>query len=235
MRPSLILSPHQDDIAFSMGGALLLGRIDCPVAFNVFTNSRYTIHGDGDVMTVSALRLQEDQAYMKRFGLLTRYFGFSDASDRNYKDEQEYMSEQANARSDIIWNDVSRILKTAINEMDPAVIYAPLAIPSMIDHRIVAEIASEMLEEGLSVIFYEDWGYADTLSEDKCFMRVNALDKKMNSYTVSGFSIDQKMSGVMEYPSQTNEELLQNLQSIYARRGGERFWGTDQALQNLYL
>jgi LmbE family N-acetylglucosaminyl deacetylase len=68
---TLIISPHSDDIAFSIGGTLLSHFFPEPLMIaTVFTRSISADYFDGphDEKTITAQRESEDRAYAKRIG-----------------------------------------------------------------------------------------------------------------------------------------------------------------------
>jgi hypothetical protein len=67
----IFLSPHRDDICFSLG---VLAWMTGGVIVNVFTRSQYTVHTVEDLSSstidrVSALRRSEDSVFMAMSGL----------------------------------------------------------------------------------------------------------------------------------------------------------------------
>ena len=58
---TIIISPHCDDAAFSLGGCLIGGLLGDVEVVNIFTVTDYTKVGDGTVEAVTALRKHEDR------------------------------------------------------------------------------------------------------------------------------------------------------------------------------
>lgn len=79
---TLLVSPHQDDIALSLGGSILSGLFAKPIlVLNVFTTSSYAplYSGDRDVINISKIRASEDDTFAKSLGLTHLDLGLRDA------------------------------------------------------------------------------------------------------------------------------------------------------------
>lgn len=79
---TLLISPHQDDIALSLGGAILSGYFSRPILIlNIFTMSSYApLYSEmHDMFKVSKIRADEDDAFAKSLGLVHIDLGLKDA------------------------------------------------------------------------------------------------------------------------------------------------------------
>lgn len=233
MPGSLILSPHLDDAAFCMGCTLSDKRIKNPLLINVFSRSRYKLESLGDADKVSEIRQEEDRAFTDFLHLPFINLGFDDASLRSpYKAEKDYMNPALIPQEDVIFESVQDRITLCIEEVMPDVVFSPLAVPPMIDHRIVFEIAKSWALKGIPVIFYEDCGYESTNIEDEVIRRASIADPCMKKFVADSGSIKTKTALISFYKSQIDESMLQLLSQTFVTRGGERFWGKPEILED---
>jgi LmbE family N-acetylglucosaminyl deacetylase len=79
---TLLISPHQDDIALSLGGSILAGFFARPIlVLNVFTISSYApqYSGNRDEANVTRIRATEDDQFARHLGLIHVDLGLKDA------------------------------------------------------------------------------------------------------------------------------------------------------------
>ena len=65
---TVIISPHLDDAVFSLGGAMLTGRLGKITVVSMFTRSSYCIDGLGDIERVTEMRAAEDREALALVG-----------------------------------------------------------------------------------------------------------------------------------------------------------------------
>ena len=96
-RRLLVLAPHPDDAALSVGG--LLVRLREPVVlFTIFGRSNYTSRGfHAHWQTVSAIRKTEDAAFAASIGATLRYPALPEAAIRIGPSERLIFRKQAGA------------------------------------------------------------------------------------------------------------------------------------------
>lgn len=158
----LLLSPHIDDVAFSLGGALLDGRFTAATVMNVFTLSASSEDGDGDWRQVTAVRKREDHAF---FTALSTPVAFLDL-DRldvplrlGIPDEAVFCAHPSEPAEE-------EILASALGQVRADHLIAPLGLGGHVDHRLVHRVARDAARGGAwSVAFYEDLPYAGALTE----------------------------------------------------------------------
>src|ERR1039458_3924476 len=80
---TMMISPHSDDIAYSVGGTILSGFFPKPflivTAFTVSVTAPY-LEGSHDVVTVSSLRASEDEAFANKVDSQVLMLDLADAS-----------------------------------------------------------------------------------------------------------------------------------------------------------
>lgn len=100
-RSLLVISPHQDDAALSLGASLL--DSDRPVTIlDVFTRTANASDPEGDIEISSATRSREEASVAEKYGWEIRLLDFPDAQvrgvdwdDRNYRPDQKLLTEIA--------------------------------------------------------------------------------------------------------------------------------------------
>ena len=149
----VILEPHPDDVALSLGGwiASVAGaaRIDVHV---LFSESRWAPHLP-EHMPIRAARVAEGQRFADRFRLSYRDVGLPDTSALGLDAIQERQT------TDITrdWR-LPAVTDALVRLLPPgAFVLAPLGLGNHIDHRIVAESVRTTTSH---CAYYEDLPYA---------------------------------------------------------------------------
>ncbi|AOS61995.1 PIG-L deacetylase family protein [Actinoalloteichus hymeniacidonis] len=217
----LLLSPHPDDIAWSLGGLTArLRAVDAELrVITFFGRSRYApghpTHGTVDAVPV---RAAEEDAWATLVGTRIRRADLPDASLRGFDDDTEM---GAVPEDDIVAR-IAGLLDTAIEEFRPDLLLAPLAIGGHVDHAAVRRAVQpwEARESGErpEVLWYEDLPYA-----------AQAVAVHTGHPLVVDIAAhwQAKELGVRCFPSQQPEEVLPVLRRHAAEVAGERIWASD--------
>ena len=143
---TVVLSPHIDDAAFSVGSMILEQRFLSVTVINVFTVSRCTVDDwEMDAENVSSLRKAEDDRFFQPLclGASRRYLGRLDAPLRLKIPDTQVCRMPAPAWGDI---EVEQVRCSAMNLVTPdALLVAPLGLGGHIDHMVVRMAAGKML------------------------------------------------------------------------------------------
>jgi len=163
-RESVFLSPHRDDICFSIG---LLAWFLGGTIISLFTRSQYTASTTADlsadtVERVSNLRRDEDLRFMSLCNLSEVDLGWSEAPLRGYNpfDVSALQAELATFESELI--DALKSFGSPEGRYKPW-LFCPSGIGGHRDHLIVRNsIANHIpeLEQAFVLAFYEDLPYA---------------------------------------------------------------------------
>ena len=172
----VIVSPHRDDAAFSLGLSLehWLAAGHTVQVLNCFTQSTYapysdaaSLHANDRVSFVSATRKREDAAWNKRLGrrLQITDLDLLDAPLRLACEVDEVLTLPIRAGDRALARVAGAIAKLARNgSPESLAILLPLAVGSHIDHRVTREAGLQALAaSSLPVSFYEDLPYAARL------------------------------------------------------------------------
>lgn len=215
---ALLLSPHPDDLAWSLGGTVARLRDAGVELFGLtfFGDTRYA-PGDPSHGTAAApaVRAREEDAWAAWAGVRLHRSSLPDASLRGYDDDTEMGPEP---EPDIVAA-VAAELKAGLARVRPALVFAPLAVGGHVDHSAVRR-AADGIDRSTAVLWYEDLPYAEGTQE---------------RYTAHPVVIDiaahwdAKEAGVRHYPSQLPDEVLPVLRAHFAAVTGERLWADGAA------
>jgi LmbE family N-acetylglucosaminyl deacetylase len=225
----LLLSPHADDIAYSVGGivALLCARAEIQL-MTVFGRSGWTCSqalSEMSLDTVSALRDSEDRAYCVRRGIDFAPFDYPDSFTVGYDDARELTTTPDH---DPRTADVVERIGDFVARHPPQVVLAPCGIGGHVDHRIVRTAAQAL--DGTDVFFYEDIPYSAGLP--LAGLNRQLADQNLApAMTIDIESVVQdKCDDMWSYRSQTTEAAVAAMLMHAGRVGAdaaryaERLW-----------
>jgi LmbE family N-acetylglucosaminyl deacetylase len=252
----IVLSPHLDDAALSLGGSIArfaaagerilvvtvaAGSPSPDAPLSSFAASLHEAWGVGSADVV-ALRRREDEAAMAILGAEARRL---DRLDAVYRLPQRYDAEAALLGEPALEDDLGRHLAldlAAILAASPrAVILAPLAVGGHVDHRVVHHVAFELGQRGREVCFYEDFPYAERPRAVE--ERLAAIGVALEPVTLDiAATLDRKVAAVLAYASQLDAlfggpEAARAAIVAYAHAVGEgsaaeRTWRAPLSLAN---
>ena len=175
---SLIISPHHDDAALSLGGFMCTNRVQaCHVVCNVFTTSSWLGDGfpSGTLSNVTNLRRAEERLSNRVLGARSIALGLWEADIRifhrrsidNYPDREGFtFADDPDLRSQGEADSVRQSVMTLVERLRPEKIGLPLGLGGHMDHVFLREQGIGWLDElgrrfpGTRVFFYEDMPYA---------------------------------------------------------------------------
>lgn len=228
-RKVLLLSPHADDAAYSIGGivAHLSMRAEI-VLVTVFGRSGWALPQAlrrKSVGAVSALREREDRTYCLRRRLDYVRLPCPDSFVMGY-DETTELSQPP--ERDPRTADVATLIEDLVARLSPHVVIAPCGVGGHVDHQIV-RTAAEALNQ-MEVLYYEDVPYISSLS-------VAELDRQLigqGKTPAMTVDIELVLAGKCEdmwgYRSQTSAATIADMLLHASRIGGravryaERLW-----------
>jgi len=217
MRKNIILSPHCDDAAFSLGGLLLSGIIENAEILTVFSISNCTYNNlEDSIENITTIRKKEDEEFFKqcKSKIHLHYMDKLDAPIRMGIESTDVFN------STVTKNDIkicTEIISFILNNFSVAdIIYAPLALGNHIDHYIVLEAALHMLEIGYKVTFYEDLPYAENVKKYQLDKKLTLLKKRTaNKYSRktihTNISILHKKKALEIYQSQLDSSTIDRI------------------------
>jgi LmbE family N-acetylglucosaminyl deacetylase len=227
----LVLSPHPDDAAVSVGGLLqkpaLRNSINILTLFGRSNHTRAAGYADA-WQTVSRRRKREDTAFAARVGADLTYLDFPEAALRLRSYNQIFVDD-ATALLPIPRRLQSLTLEV-IDRVKPALLLAPLGLRGHSDHMIVRELGRSIARRrGIAVIYYEDLIYASYLFNRQIIDHVRSVDPSLRPAYVSIKSeLKSKLDNLMFYRSQLGSDAVQLIERYAThwkgREASERFW-----------
>jgi LmbE family N-acetylglucosaminyl deacetylase len=231
-RPTvLVVSPHLDDVALSIGGWFERRiREDPANAFagwhivNVFPRSVYSPHrlNASTLLAVTAARRAEDARFTLRYGIAAIDLDLDDSSVAGISDELESLipldDDPRSAAADAA-------LAALISALRPEIIILPAGIGHHIDHRIVMRAVARCVPHGTLCIMCEDMPYGVTLSEREVAEAVRAA----HGPTVDAWCVDisatigGKAEALRSYESQLDASTIDSVIQYAGRQRPGRF------------
>ena len=237
--PCVMLSPHSDDLAFSLGAALIDGRFALARAVVVFPISACTADdSDSDVERVTEMRKAEDAAFFGsvagfRWTYLDRYdaplrLGIAEEAVCAYSDEWRYDAES---------EPVASSLEACVAH--DSLVLAPLGLGGHIDHKIVRAAVVSLMADRMAVAFYEDLPYAGAIPLAEIAKHVVALSAQCGCSLTpcilqSRLRTSEKLRVIGAYKSQIDASILARIEEHGERIGdgriAERIWCNSAAV-----
>jgi len=240
----VLVSPHSDDVALSLGAALLGStKSECMHIVTVFSISKNTAADlIKDVKIVTAIRMDEDRSFFLELGRDVRavWLGREDAPLRlGLPDESVFSC----CRTDADLCETRHIVNRLRAEYSAgSLLLAPMGLGNHIDHLIVRDAALALLREGFSVGFYEDLPYAADVSENNVLeysvqLGLLAGEELMLSAIETDIAIQEKIDLLSCYRSQMDSRTADRVRTHTERSGKgsvvERVWGPRRTVMAL--
>jgi len=218
---TILVSPHSDDIAFSIGGTLLQNIFTRPILMvTIFTKSNYSpciniCKSD----TISKVRHLEDVEFADKLEIEFQSFDFSEPPLRGYSRQDIFANN--NPASDPIFTEVYDALSKLIKSSQCQLIVSPMGLGDHIDHNIVCKICCRIAEENnIRIVFYEDLHYASRLTLKQIKLRAFSISPNIEHRKINITSIfNDKIENVKLYKTQARR-IFQTLIKSHALRLG---------------
>lgn len=238
-RGTMLISPHPDDIALSIGGLLHKKILPAPVQIvTVFGRSNYLAEmgfqrGWKDV---TLQRKYEDSIYASHIKVDLNYLEFPEASLRFGPSFEQVFTNEIDFGITVPV-DVSLSLRKIIDDFRPLCIFAPLGLGGHHDHLLLQKAISEIArEKRIPTAFYEDLPYAAFYSEEMIQKLVSALGPDMHPiYIPIEDELPEKIEALRLYPSQIQAETIEAVKTHAMRREEigpvERIWSSSLPIE----
>jgi LmbE family N-acetylglucosaminyl deacetylase len=223
----LLLVPHLDDGAVSLGGTLLADRTKHPneiedLVATVFSRSNFTKEGLGDEAVVTPIRQSEEQAVMRFVGAEALFLDFPECPLRGYtiSDPLDYPKKiRAELDEGIVEKLASRI-EELFREFGEVLLPLAIGNDAHVDHRIVRLAGSLAWQNNpdLRVGLYEDVPYI----EEETRNRVSGLEGL--EAKESPIDLQAKLELVRGYVSQPIESWEGLIRQAAGQPPVERTW-----------
>lgn len=229
-REVLVVSPHFDDVALSLGQSLVDGELSSAKHVRVrvvFGRTNWTtrLHPTrGRAPAVSAWRRAEELAAAARFGYTVRVLPLEEAILRTGSMDPETFRGSGGLSADPLVDRVTAMLRRWCGLAD--VILVPAGLGRHVDHRIVAAAGVRAVRAGLGPVgFYEDRPYAAYMDPDGIGAELADLGLELRVQDMSGPISESTQRAVRRiYRSQMDGYFLEAQRRDRDRDRIERIW-----------
>lgn len=220
---TILVSPHSDDIAYSLGGTLLQNFFNRPILMvTVFTKSNYSpCIKISDSEIISKVRHLEDVGFADKLEIDFQSFNFNEPPLRGYTRMDIFANN--NPTSDPIYTEVHNTLLKLIKSYPCNLIVSPMGLGNHIDHIILCHICSRIAKENnIRIVFYEDLQYASMLSLKQIKVRANSINPNLKYSKINVSPIfNDKIENMKFYKTQARRTFFTMIKSHALRLGIE--------------
>lgn len=227
----VLIAPHCDDVAFSLSGALLTGKLAperCELC-TVFTRSSYCVSETmmrTSVAEISAHRVGEDVEFARRLGVEYSHFSLDDAILREgFENIKNVLTTREKALTEPILQSVISVLVETKERVSPTMVVVPLAMGGHVDHWLVRIAAEAVFGDDGILAYYEDLPYAGYVDIPTLDAELAAICDGLKAEIVpeDGW-LERKLALLEIYTSQMTERDLTAVRRHTERMGGERLF-----------
>jgi LmbE family N-acetylglucosaminyl deacetylase len=233
----LILSPHCDDIAFSLGASMMAREWgDDVTGVVIFSESRYSLSRgwDNDVSEQTAVRNDEERAAAALGGYRVEFLAFPEPGVRpGYTQVTDIFSSDLDFTRDPVWESVDERLRARLAEFDAAgggTVLSPLGVGRHVDHRITAAAFRAALPRlpRVAPAFYEDLPYVARFTSQE-IRRLVPDDLALRPVLFSRGNLKDKLRVLRVYESQVSADDYDSVAAHWDCRGRtELVWMPEQ-------
>lgn len=230
---TILVSPHSDDIAFSLGGTLLKDFFHGPfLMVTVFTKSNFSpCIKIFDSEIISKVRHLEDVEFADKLEIKFQSFSFSEPPLRGYSRRRDIFANN-NPASDPVYKEVYHALSKLIRSSECELIVSPMGLGNHIDHIIVCNVCCRIARENnVKIVFYEDLHYASQLTLKQIKVRANSINPDLQPWKINITPIfNNKIENIKLYKTQARKIFQTMIKSHALRLGIE-----NKSLKELVL
>lgn len=232
---TVILSPHSDDAAFSVGGMLIGRLLPEPVTIiTIFGKSNYTnglFHDNW--RSISHLRQVEDVAFTDSVGAKLISLEFPEAGVRIAPNFDVLFLDDGMASEPSLTVSLQEQLFVHLQVLCPTFVLAPLGLGNHRDHVAVRAAARAPTERSKAkLLYYEDLPYADALTQEAIGAHVAAVcacDEESLTFRLGENLLLRQIERLGLYRSQVDSDVRdaigRHLKRYEPCHGGVRLWG----------
>lgn len=225
----LLLSPHSDDIAYSIGGTVArISRCSHMRLITIFSYSGWALPDTlcrRSADAISEEREREDREYCTRRLIDYSSLSYPDSFVMGYDEEAEL---SISATDDPRTEQVVSFIRHAVAGWMPQIVLAPCGLGGHVDHQIV-RVAADALRHS-EVFYYEDVPYCSSLPlpelEKQLFVQGLTPALAVDIEVV----LESKCEDMWGYRSQTSASTISEM-LLHAGRVGV---GTTQYAERLW-
>ncbi|MBS3124678.1 PIG-L family deacetylase [Candidatus Woesearchaeota archaeon] len=226
----IVVSPHSDDAALSMGGHLILNGSDYNI-ITVFNTCPFSDNFRAYEMSpaeITECNNKEDVFYARMIGADIVFLNQREALERAYDSPFEKKIKRGDAE---MIAEVRSQLTALTERANVDSLYFPLSLGNHIDHVILHLMGRSFTEKGCRIRFYEDQPYTEEMSEAELKEQMAEKTKGLRIAQEVDITdvLEEKMRLAAIYKTQYDRSYLEKL-GTYARKIGaggraiERTW-----------
>lgn len=229
----LILSPHCDDIAFSLGASMMAREWgDDVTGAVIFSESRYSLRNgwNNDTAAQTAVRNAEERSAAALAGYRVEFLGFPEPGVRpGYTQVTDIFSADRDFTRDGVWEGMDTRLHALLGEFDAAgggIVLSPLGVGRHVDHRMTAAAFHATLPQlpRVTPAFYEDLPYAARFTSQE-IRRLVPADLALRPVLFGRGTLDDKLRVLAAHASQVSEDDYDSVAAHWDCRGhAELVW-----------
>jgi LmbE family N-acetylglucosaminyl deacetylase len=235
----VVVSPHQDDAAFSLSLAIgaWLERGHAVEVVNCFTRSEHapfsdvsSVHANDRMTYVTAVRAKEDESWRKQIGAGAKRLSLKDL---NVKDGPLRMHCALEELTSVGVNPVDKAMAKIQKAMEGAgAVVLPLALGGDVDHRTAREAALSLAGSAVPCAFYEDLPYALEMAEGEIAQAALGAGAELAPVFAGEVqeveaAIKRKRRLALCYDSQIEDATAERMAAYCAQYAGrERLWAS---------
>ncbi len=223
----VVVSPHADDVALSMGGAVqIITEVAATVTLlTVFGRSSWALISRGNADLVTSIRRQEDLTYSAVCAMRSHILELPDASLRGYSSDTELRDGQDSA---VFIQRATSAICQSLSLFDAEVVFCPGGIGNHVDHVICMRSVERWVRRSrCEFLYYQDLPYGAIVG--------NPLVRPRSTFPISRMDIsisdelELKLSRLSAYASQIDHQMLEHIREhavALAQGSGacERYW-----------
>lgn len=218
---TVLVSPHSDDIAFSLGGTLLQDFFHGPsLMVTIFTISNFSpcIKIPSSEI-ISKVRHLEDIEFADKLQIKFQSFCFSEPPLRGYSRRDIFANNDP--ASDPVYTEVYHALSKLIRSAECELIVSPMGLGNHIDHIIVCNVCCRIARENnIRIVFYEDLHYASQLTLKQIKVRANSISPDLQPWKINITpKFNDKIENIKLYKTQARR-IFQTMIKSHALRLG---------------
>ncbi len=220
---TILVSPHSDDIAFSLGGTLLQDVFHGPsLMVTIFTKSNFSpCIKISNSEEISKIRHLEDVEFADRLEIRFQSFSFSEPPLRGYSRRDIFAKNDP--ASDPIYTEVYHALSELIKSSECELIVSPMGLGNHIDHVITCNVCCRIARENnIKIVFYEDLHYASQLTFKQIKTRANSISPDLQPWKINITpKFNDKIENIKLYKTQARRIFRTLIKSHALRLGIE--------------
>lgn len=224
-----LLSPHCDDIAYSLVGRLLSGAEPGQGVhvLTIFSQSRFAPYAPAltTQAQVSSWRQAEEARFCTALNLAHECLDLPEAPLRGYPNAESLFIDDGAIPGDPVLERLEQLLRQRLEQGTPARVYAPLGIGGHVDHLLTRQAAQRVFADVCPLLFYEDLPYAGELSPHALAQQLARTAQGLRPLlTPLADWLPEKLRYLAGYASQVAEKDLASVATHAHSIGGERVW-----------